>query len=202
MKYPTYEIEEELLAEGYSDIAGVDEVGRGPGVGPVVAAAVKIPINVLPELIGRVKDSKKMTVRQRNLMAPMIMSYCKVGIGLSSNDIIDKINILEATKRAMLIAVAGIETDYLLVDGDYKMKLDDPIPQKQIPKGDSLSISIAAASIVAKVYRDDIMKQLHEIYPVYNWKNNKGYLTREHIEAIKRYGITEYHRKSFRKVGR
>lgn len=171
------------------------------GSGPVVAAAVRIPDAQIPILMGRVKDSKKLSDKKRRELFEVIVNTCDYGIGVISNVIIDEINILEATKLAMKKALQAINAvDYVLIDGTVYLS-DVDIPQKQVIKGDLKSISIASASIIAKVTRDSIMLTLHEEYPEYNWKKNKGYLTKEHIEAIKLYGVTKYHRNSFRKVG-
>jgi len=199
---PSYDYENKLKADGYSYIAGVDEAGRGPGAGPVVAAAVRVPDASLSTLEGKVKDSKKMTPRRRESMREVIINTCDYGIGVIDNKIIDEINILEATKIAMRKAIAGLEyVDHVLIDGNVKIKKLH-LPQQQIIKGDNISISIAAASILAKTTRDELMAELHYVLPVYNWIKNKGYLTKEHIEMIRLYGASEYHRKSFRKVGK
>ncbi len=204
-KFATYEIEEDIKSDGYQRIAGIDEVGRGPGAGPVVAAAVVIPEAYLPRLMGRVKDSKKLSESKREALYEEILCHCDVGIGRIASHVIDDINILNATKLAMEYAVYRLEKDpdYVIIDGKIELELLKKleIPQRSIIRGDELSISIAAASIVAKVFRDEEMRTLHWIYPQYNWIKNKGYLTREHIEAIKEYGITEWHRTSFKKVG-
>lgn len=201
-KFPTYEYEDRAKGNGYKYVAGVDEVGRGPGAGPVVAAAVRIPDFYMPALMGKAKDSKKLSVQRREELAEMITYNCDYGIGIIDNKIIDEINILEATKLAMRKAINDLQcVDYVLIDGNVRIKELD-ISQQQIIKGDSLSISIAAASIVAKVTRDEIMRTLHYVWPIYNWVKNKGYLTKEHINMLRLYGPCEYHRKSFRKVGK
>jgi len=199
--YATYEIEDSLVDKGYMYIVGVDEVGRGPGAGPVVAGAVYIPPDALPVLLMIVKDSKKLSENKRDKIAQLIKSTCKYSIGIIDNDIIDRVNVLNATKMAMRIAINSIENiDYVIVDGTvYLDQLE--FPQTQIIGGDAKSLSIAAASIIAKVERDEMMRTMHWIYPQYNWIKNKGYLTKEHCAAIKTYGITDYHRASFRKVG-
>jgi len=209
-KYATYEIEEEL---GLDYIIGIDEVGRGPGAGPVTAGAVWIPKEHLPKLLVKIRDSKTLTEKRRDEMYKLIDETCVWAVASVDNVTIDEINILNATKLAMKKAVAKLaiklappissapaHIDHLLIDGT--VKLDDVwVPQTQVIKGDQKSISIAAASIMAKVTRDEEMRTLHWIYPEYGWIRNKGYLTKEHVEAIKTYGITDYHRKSFRKVG-
>ena len=196
---PTYEYEDEVKKHGYGYIVGIDEAGRGPGAGPVVAAAVRIPDYTIPALMGKVNDSKRLSAKRREELFTMITNTCDYGIGIVDNDVIDRINILNATKTAMIKALADVKfVDYVLVDGT--VKLDISLPQKQIIKGDNLSISIAAASILAKVTRDEIMEMLHNVYPIYGWDKNKGYLTKFHIKAIREYGATEFHRKSFNKV--
>ena len=201
-KFATYEIEEDVRNQGYSFIAGVDEVGRGPGAGPVVAAAVIIPVDYLPKLMGRVKDSKKVSEKKREALYEEITQNCSYGIGKVNNNVIDEINILEATKLAMRDALMYMkDLDYALIDGTVRLH-DLWVPQLQVVRGDSKSISIAAASIVAKVIRDEEMRTLHWIYPEYGWIRNKGYLTKEHMEALKEYGPCKYHRMSFRRVGK
>ena len=204
-KYATYEIEEELKANdcgGY--IVGIDEVGRGPGAGPVTAGAVWIPPEQLPKLLVKIRDSKTLSEKRRDKMFKLINDTCVWSVASVDNDTIDEINILNATKLAMKKAIANLNLpaiDHVLIDGT--VVLDNFwLPQTQVIKGDQKSISIAAASIMAKVTRDEEMRTLHWIYPEYNWIKNKGYLTKQHIEAIKTYGITPYHRKSFRKVGK
>jgi ribonuclease HII len=200
--FATYEIEEEVKGQGYSFVAGVDEVGRGAGVSNVVAAAVIIPEEYLPKLMGRVKDSKKLSERKREALYEEIIQNCEYGIGKIDNNVIDEINILEATKLAMRDALLCLKNvDYALVDGTVKLH-DLWVPQQQVIRGDSKSISIAAASIIAKVIRDEEMRTLHWIWPQYGWIRNKGYLTKEHLTALKEYGPCKYHRMSFRRVGR
>jgi ribonuclease HII len=201
-KFPTYEIESNLLSNGCGNyIIGVDEVGRGPGCGPVTAGAVWIPQENLPKLMLKVRDSKALSEKKRDKLFELIKETCVWAVASVDNDTIDEINILNATKLAMSKALAQMpKMDHALIDGTVVLE-GLWIPQTQIIKGDQKSISIAAASIMAKVTRDEEMKMLHWIYPEYGWLNNKGYLTKQHIEAIKTYGITPYHRKSFRKVG-
>jgi len=206
-KYATYKIEEELKAAGCGGhIVGVDEVGRGPGAGPVTAGAVWIPKENLPKLMVKIKDSKALTENRRDELYKLIDRTCVWAVASVDNVTIDRINILEATKLAMFKAMDKLEQKdiyitHALIDGT--VKIDDLwCEQTQIIRGDSKSISIAAASIMAKVTRDEEMRTLHWIYPQYGWLTNKGYLTKFHIEALKTYGMTPYHRKSFRKVGR
>lgn len=188
------EFENELYESGIKYIAGIDEVGRGPLVGPVVTAAVILPRDFYDE---RINDSKKLTEKKRELLYDVIMENAvSVGIGISSEDVIDEINILEATKKAMIEAVnnLNVKPEYLLIDA---VKLNIDIPQTSIIKGDAKSESIAAASIVAKVTRDRMMIELDKIHPEYDFKHNKGYGTKKHIEAIEKYGIIKEHRKTF-----
>lgn len=188
------EFETELYNNGINFIAGIDEVGRGPLVGPVVTAAVILPKDFYDE---RINDSKKLTEKKRELLYDVIMENAiSVGIGISNEDVIDEINILNATKRAMLEAVnnLSVKPEYLLIDA---VKLNTDIPQTSIIKGDAKSESIAAASIIAKVTRDRMMVELDKIHPEYDFKHNKGYGTKKHIEAIRKYGIIKEHRKTF-----
>lgn len=188
------EFENELYENEIKYIAGIDEVGRGPLVGPVVTAAVILPREFYDE---RINDSKKLTEKKRELLYDVIMENAvSVGIGISSEDVIDEINILEATKKAMIEAVnnLSVKPEHLLIDA---VKLNIDIPQTSIIKGDAKSESIAAASIVAKVTRDRMMVELDKMHPEYDFKHNKGYGTKKHIEAIEKYGILKEHRKTF-----
>lgn len=191
------EFETELYNKGINFIAGIDEVGRGPLVGPVVTAAVILPKDFYDE---RINDSKKLTEKKRELLYDVIMENAiSVGIGMSSSSIIDEINILNATKKAMIEAInnLSVKPEHLLIDA---VKLDIDIPQTSIIKGDAKSESIAAASIIAKVTRDRMMVELDEKYPMYDFKHNKGYGTIKHIEALYKYGPMSEHRKSFAPV--
>ncbi len=187
--------EKEAYSEGIRYIAGIDEAGRGPLAGPVVAAAVILPKGLT---IYGLNDSKKLTEKRREeLYLEIKEKALSYGIGIVDEKCIDEINIVNAVKKAMKLAVEALQPqpDLLLIDA---MELDDcPIKQKSIIKGDSLSISIAAASVMAKVTRDHIMNRLDEKYPEYGFQRNKGYGTREHIEAIKKFGICPIHRISF-----
>jgi len=197
--FPTYDIERSIKDLGYQSIAGVDEVGRGALSGFVMAAAVRIPIYSIKPLTGLVKDSKKLSAGRREALCKDIVDVCEWGVGIIDNQIIDEINILEATKLAMRMALRNLGNyEYVLVDGNMTLEIEEQ--QKSIIKGDNLSISIAAASIVAKVARDNIMIKLHDQYPQYNWKKNKGYGTKEHRDAIKKHGPCEYHRMTFKGV--
>ena len=193
-----YKYEKKLWADGKLFVAGVDEVGRGPLVGPVVAAAVVLDKSFdLPGL----NDSKKLSEKKRNLYFDYIMENAiGVGIGVVSSKIIDNINILEATKVAMKKALDNLlcKIDFVLIDGN--MKFDFNYPYLSIIKGDSKSISIAAASVIAKVTRDKMMYDLDLVYPYYGFCNHKGYPTKKHIEMIEKYGIIDEHRKSFKPV--
>lgn len=191
------EFETELYNKGINLIAGIDEVGRGPLVGPVVTAAVILPKDFYDE---RINDSKKLTEKKRELLYDVIMENAlSVGIGVSSPEVIDEINILNATKKAMIEAVNNltIKPEHLLIDA---VKLDIDIPQTSIIKGDAKSESIAAASIIAKVTRDRMMIELDKKYPMYDFKHNKGYGTKKHIDALYEYGPISEHRKSFAPV--
>lgn len=188
------EFENELYESGIKYIAGIDEVGRGPLVGPVVTVAVILPKDFYDE---RINDSKKLTEKKRELLYDVIMENAvSVGIGISSEDVIDDINILEATKKAMIEAVnnLSVKPEHLLIDA---VKLNIDIPQTSIIKGDAKSESIAAASIIAKVTRDRMMIELDKEHPEYDFKHNKGYGTKKHIDAIEKYGILKEHRKTF-----
>jgi ribonuclease HII len=197
MSPPDLVFEMGIWAKGKTP-AGVDEAGRGPLAGPVVAAAV-----ILPERfdIPGLDDSKKLTHRQRaDVLERIISSALAFAVGIVHHEEIDRINILRASLRAMEIAVNTLERkpDFLLIDGNQKTSL--LIPQETVIKGDSRCCSIAAASIVAKVRRDELMDEYHEIYPEYNFRSHKGYPTREHLEAIRKYGPCPIHRRSFRGV--
>ena len=191
--------EKEINIKGINNIAGVDEVGRGPLVGPVVTACVVLPKDyVLPGLT----DSKKLTKKQREKFYDIIMNDAlAVGIGVKDENVIDDINIYEATKLAMLEAIDNcnkkIKIEHVLIDA---MKLDMDIPSTSIIKGDLKSITISAASVIAKVTRDRMMDELDKVYPMYGFSNNAGYGTKQHIEAIKEYGIIKEHRKTFKPV--
>lgn len=189
--------EQNLYVDGYHFIAGVDEVGRGPLAGPVVAAAVILPKDFV--LLG-LDDSKKINEKKRNEYYQQIKDGAlAVGIGIMHYDVIDEINIYEATKKAMLEAInnLNVDPDYVLIDA---MKLPLSVPQQSIIKGDAKSVSISAASIIAKVTRDTMMYKYDEQYPQYGFKNNMGYGTKEHLEALKKYGPTPWHRLSFAPV--
>jgi ribonuclease HII len=189
--------EENLRQQGFQFIAGIDEAGRGPLAGPVVAAAVILPKDF--NLLG-IDDSKKLTEQKREDYFKQIkMEAISVGVGIIEAAEIDRINILEAAKKAMLEAVTQLvpNPDYLLIDA---VKLETPFPSESLIKGDARSITIAAASIIAKVTRDRMMREMSSKYPEYGFSSNMGYGTAEHLEAIKQHGVTPYHRKSFAPV--
>lgn len=191
------EFERKCYEQGYMLVAGVDEVGRGPLAGPVVAAAVILGEGVL---IPGVNDSKKLSEQKREFLNDEIKAQALCySIGIVDEKIIDEINILNATYLAMKQALEGLskKPEFILLDA-VTLK-DVPIPQKGIIKGDSLSLSIAAASIIAKVERDRIVSSYDEIYPNFSFSKHKGYGTSEHIECIKKYGLLPIHRRSFTK---
>ena len=192
-----YKYEHELWNEGIGLVAGVDEVGRGPLIGPVVAAAVILPHDFYLEGL---TDSKKLSEKKRELFYKIIKEKAiAIGIGIIDEKRIDEINIYEATKEAMKDAIRKLEPrpEHILIDA---MPLDIDIPTKSIIKGDFLSVTISAASVIAKVTRDHMLYEMDKEYPMYDLKNNKGYGTKKHIAAIKEYGITKYHRLSYKPV--
>ncbi|WP_254229867.1 ribonuclease HII [Wolbachia pipientis] len=191
MKYPDFSLENTLSGI----IAGVDEVGRGSLAGPVISAAVIFTDR--DTVVDGINDSKKLTPKCRQVLYEKITSVAKFGIGMASVEEINSYNILQATKLSMKRALANLnlELDYVLVDGNQPPEVKWQV--KSIVNGDSLSISIAAASIVAKVTRDRLMEELHNKHPQYNWYKNKGYGTKEHLSAIGLHGITKHHRKNF-----
>ncbi len=191
--------EKEILPPECGFVAGLDEAGRGPLAGPVVAAAVMLPLDVPIE---GVFDSKALTPAQREkVFAKIVNLAIDIGIGLADQELIDRINILQGTIQAMRGALCNllVKPDYVLIDALSIPDIDD-IPQKAVIKGDQKCYSIAAASIVAKVVRDRLMNRLHLRYPEYNFARNKGYGTREHIEAIVRVGPCPLHRRTFKRV--
>ena len=197
MTHAPLTFERKLWAQGHRTVAGIDEAGRGPLAGPVVAACVVLPIDV--EIDG-IFDSKKLSPKRREHLYDIIYEVAiAVGVGRVEHDIIDEINILNATRRAMEISVHSceIKPDYLLIDAVELSKIH--IPQQSIIKGDNRSQSIAAASIIAKVTRDREMKKWDKIYPEYGFANHKGYSTKKHREAIQTYGLCPIHRRSFNK---
>ena len=192
MKY----YENKLYREGYSYIAGTDEAGRGPMAGPLVAAAVILPQDV--EIIG-IDDSKKLTAKKREELYWIIKDKAiEVQVTFIDVETVDRLNVYQASKKAMTECIKKMhQVDYILTDA---MPLNINIPFLDIIKGDSKSVSIAAASIIAKVERDNYMIELDKQYPQYGFKNHKGYVTKEHLEAIKKYGVLDIHRRSFAPV--
>lgn len=189
------EIEDGLYSKGYKYICGVDEAGRGPLCGPVVAAAVILPKGVCIE---GVNDSKKLSEKKREKLYDDIMEKAlAVGVGISDVDVIEKVNILNATKLAMVQAIENlnVKPEYVLIDGNQR--IDIAIPLDTVVKGDAKSESIACASIIAKVTRDRLLIEYDKKYPEYGFAKHKGYGTKVHIEAIKQYGLTPIHRPSF-----
>lgn len=199
-------IEEEIYLKGAQSIAGIDEAGRGPLAGPVVVACVVMPRD---SMIEGVNDSKKVSEKKREkLYDEIIQKAIAYGVGIISQEEIDKINILNATKEGLTLAIKEMEKDLkekqrgfekpeiILVDALTKIDTDH-IPYRSIIKGDAKSYSIAAASIIAKVTRDRIMREWDEVYPMYGFAKHKGYGTASHIAAIKEYGLCPLHRRSF-----
>ena len=198
---PTFDEEERLKAKGYRLVAGIDEVGRGPLAGPVVAAAVILPLEERPSWLSRVRDSKQLTPTQRESIFDRVLeSGIAFGVGVVSHEVIDKRGIAPATRLAMRNAIEQLSTrpDYLLID--YMRLPGVRIPQKGVVDGDSICVSIAAASIVAKVTRDRLMVELDGQYPGYGLAQHKGYGTPEHLEALQRLGPCPIHRKTFEPV--
>lgn len=189
------EIEDKLYSEGYNFVCGVDEAGRGPLCGPVVAAAVILPKD---EYIEGVNDSKKLTEKKREKLYDDIMKRAvAASIGISDVDVIEKVNILNATKLAMKQAIEklSMKPDYVLIDGNQMIDIN--IKAETVVSGDAKSESIAAASIIAKVTRDRMLIEFDKKYPEYGFAKHKGYGTKSHIEAIQKYGLTDIHRPSF-----
>lgn len=201
---PNFLIEKELINKANKSpyfIAGIDEAGRGPLSGPVVAASVILDPNDYPD---ELNDSKKLSPQKRQEIFLKLTAKSKFGIGIVDEAIIDEINILNATKLAMKKAFEDLcnkykfTPDFVIVDGNFVPQVN--CPAQSFIKGDAKSLSIAAASIIAKETRDGIMRRLHDEFPQYNWKQNQGYPTQEHYEAIEKFGICKYHRKSFRLI--
>lgn len=198
MEQDLWLFEKKAFQKGFSRIAGIDEAGRGPLAGPVVSAAVIIP-NFLQ--IPGVSDSKKLSPKQRDYLYEKIYDLAvSVGIGIVDPFEIDRINILQAALLSMAMAVENLDPqpDCLLIDGTFL--ISSVLPQEAIPKGDALSISISAASIVAKVTRDRLMERYHHDYPQFGFSKHKGYPTKAHKKAIQRFGCCPIHRRSFKGV--
>ena len=195
---PDFEFERAALANGATIVAGVDEVGRGPLAGPVTAAAVILNPDAIPEGLN---DSKKLTAKRRQALYEVLMETADVSIAHASVEEIDEINILEASHLAMRRALAGLGQvpDYALIDGN-RMPREMPCAGETIIKGDARSVSIAAASIVAKTVRDALMVDLAQQHPGYGWETNAGYGSKTHLEALRNLGVTPHHRRSFKPV--
>ena len=204
---PDFSLEESLGLSTSAVIVGVDEVGRGPLAGPVTAAAVFVDRQKITlDLLTKIDDSKKISQKKHATISKQIESIAIIGIGWASSGEIDQLNILEATMLAMQRAISSLQKqiisdpDYILIDGNKVPRLD--FPSKAIVRGDEKSLSIAAASIVAKNKRDAFMTSLSKLYPGYGWEKNAGYGTREHLAAIEREGITVHHRRSFKPIAK
>ena len=202
---PDFSLEESLGLSTSAVIVGVDEVGRGPLAGPVTAAAVFVDRQKITlDLLTKIDDSKKISQKKHATISKQIESIAIIGIGWASSGEIDQLNILEATMLAMQRAIFSLQKqiildpDYILIDGKKVPRLD--FPSKAIVRGDEKSLSIAAASIVAKNKRDAFMTSLSKLYPGYGWEKNAGYGTGEHLAAIEREGITVHHRRSFKPI--
>ena len=209
MKYPNFNEEKKLWKQGIKCVVGLDEAGRGPLAGPVVAGAVFFRSDI-KNLLKGINDSKKLSEKQRNYFFKILTNNenIKWGIGIVSEKVIDKINILEATKLAMQKAIKDLdcETGYLLLDGNFKIDTrrlrqgyGEP-RQKSIIRGDQKVVSISAASIIAKVTRDKIMYDYDKKYPQYGFAKHKGYGTEFHMQRIREFGLCKIHRKSFRSI--
>jgi len=195
---PTFDFEQALHAQGSRHIAGVDEVGRGPLAGPVFAAAVILDPKHIP---AGLNDSKKLSAKKRDLLLRAIMEHADVSISSASEREIEQINILRASHLAMVRAVQGLRQcpDHVLVDGNL-IPRDLNIPATAVIKGDSRSVSIAAASIVAKIRRDLVMCDLGQQFPGYGWEKNAGYPTTQHLKALQDLGVTPHHRRTFKPI--
>lgn len=198
MTTPNFELEQALIAHGYPRVAGVDEVGRGPLAGPVVAAAVILNPQDIPEGLN---DSKKLTARRRLALDADLRDRSEYAIAEASVAEIDDLNILYASHLAMERAVAALKPapDYLLIDGNL-IPMGLTVPAQAVVKGDAKSVSIAAASILAKNWRDQVMVDLAQQHPGYGWETNAGYPSKQHREALQNLGVTPHHRRSFKPV--
>ena len=198
MDGPDFSLEQSLIAQGARRIAGVDEVGRGPLAGPVTAAAVVLDPSAIPDGLN---DSKKLTEKKRIAMLAVLQDCAEISVAHASVEEIDEINILRASHLAMERAVAGLSVppDHLLIDGNL-IPRGLTIPAQAVVKGDGRSVSIAAASIAAKIARDAIMRDLAQQFPGYGWESNAGYPSKSHISALQNIGVTPHHRRSFKPV--
>ncbi|SDX46867.1 RNase HII [Ruegeria halocynthiae] len=198
MSIPDFELERALLARGYLRIAGVDEVGRGPLAGPVVAAAVVLNPDDIPDGLN---DSKKLTAKRRVGLDTELRDRAQVAIAEASVAEIDEHNILRASHLAMVRAVSVLDPapDFLLIDGNL-LPRGMKLPSEAVVKGDARSVSIAAASIIAKNWRDQLMVDLAQQHPGYGWEANAGYPTKQHRDALQNLGVTPHHRRSFKPV--
>lgn len=198
MTTPNFELEMGLIAQGYKRVAGVDEVGRGPLAGPVVAAAVILDPRDIPEGLN---DSKKLAPSRRFLLDDQLRSRSKFAIAEATVAEIDDLNILRASHLAMKRAIGALSPnpDYVLIDGNL-IPLDLELPAQAVVKGDTRSVSIAAASILAKNWRDQLMVDLAQQHPGYGWETNAGYPSKYHKEALQNLGVTPHHRRSFKPV--
>ncbi len=200
---PDYRLEEEALAGGARVVAGIDEAGRGPWAGPVIAAAVVLDVATLPaDLLDAIDDSKKLTAAKRAALFGRLAGCARIGVGRAEVAEIDRLNILGATMLAMKRALAALPLTPCLALVDGNRAPDLPCPVKCVVGGDGRSLSIAAASIVAKVTRDRIMGELAMLHPGYGWETNAGYGTRAHQQAIMRLGLTPHHRRSFKPINK
>lgn len=195
---PDFRLEQDAFAEGYRIVAGVDEVGRGPLAGPVVAAAVVLDPARIP---AGLNDSKKLSAKRRAVLHDRIAEVAQVSVAEATVEEIDDLNILRASHLAMERAVAGLPEApaMALIDGNL-IPRGLGIPARAIIKGDGVSVSIAAASIMAKIWRDRVMWDLAQHYPGYGWETNAGYPSKSHKEALRNLGVTPHHRRSFRPV--
>ncbi|MFA5075840.1 MAG: ribonuclease HII [Patescibacteria group bacterium] len=196
---PTFQLENELLSQGYSLIAGIDEAGRGPWAGPLVAGAIILDV---PNFVSEeIRDSKRLTPKRRQELSSWLKENCLAwAIGEVSSQEIDQLGLQMANKTAMKRAIQNlqIKPDYILTD--YVGRIAFRTPFKVVVRGDQVSISVAAASIIAKVYRDDLMLNLAKIYPEYGFEQHKGYGTKLHQEMIQKYGLCPLHRQCFRPI--
>ena len=195
---PDFSFETAAMAQGYSAIAGVDEVGRGPLAGPVCAAAVVLDIHNIPDGLN---DSKQLTAKKRDALFDQLMACADVSIAEATVREIEEINILRASHLAMVRAINGLSApaDFILIDGN-QVPRGLNTPNQTLVKGDTRSLSIAAASIVAKVWRDRLMVDLAQQFPGYGWERNAGYPSKQHREALVELGVTPHHRRSFKPV--